>query len=67
MWLSAVAQGDSAVPSVSVCEMPRLMEWDGAAGFGKAENLLLHPGSQHGPTLAEALGWKQPRGTEVNE
>lgn len=67
MWLSAGAQGVSAAPSVSVCEMPRPMEWDGAAGCGKAENLLLHPGSQHGPVLAEALGWKQPRGTGVNE
>lgn len=43
------------------------MEWDGEAGCGKAENLLLHPGCQHGPALTEALGWKQPRGSGVNE
>lgn len=67
MWLSAVAQGVSASPSVSVCAMLRSIEWDGAAGCGKAENLLLYPGIQHGPALEEVLGWKQPRGTGVNE
>lgn len=66
MWLSAVAQGVSAAPGVSVCQMPRPIEWHGTAGCGKAENLL-HPGIQHDPALAEVLGWKQPWGTGVNE